>query len=272
VSGNVTEKVDLYTSAYANYELDAYRQTRIETYGEDLGQTSWVTPAEADAIPRLLDLSSDSSVLEIGCGSGRYALRLAEKIGCRVLGLDINTNGIGNANELASQKNLESLVRFEVCDASRPLPFAEGDFDAVFSNDALCHIPGRAALFARIHRVLKPGGRLLFSDALIIGGVISQQEIAARSSIGYYLFSPPAENERLLENAGFRIISAQDTTGSAADISMRWHEARRKHAQEMTEAEGAEGFAGLQQFLLSVHNLTADRRLLRILYLARKEQ
>lgn len=36
-------KVDLYDSSYANYELDVYRQVRIETYGEDLGQTSWVT-------------------------------------------------------------------------------------------------------------------------------------------------------------------------------------------------------------------------------------
>jgi SAM-dependent methyltransferase len=266
------DKLDLYSTAYANYDLDAYRQARIETYGEDLGQTSWVTVEESNAIPGLLGLSSDSNVLEIGCGSGRYALRLAERVGCRVLGLDINAVGIRNANELASQQHLESLVRFEVCDASRPLPFADLGFDAVLSNDVLCHIPGRPALFAELHRVLKPGGSLLFSDALVIGGLISHQEIASRSSIGYYIFSPPGENERLLEMAGFKVISAQDTTGGAASISLTWHDARRKRAQALTEAEGEEAFAGLQQFLLSVHTLTSKRRLLRLLYLARKEK
>jgi len=43
---------------------------RIETYGEDLGQTSWVTTEESGEIPRLLELKGDSSVLELGCGSG----------------------------------------------------------------------------------------------------------------------------------------------------------------------------------------------------------
>ena len=35
-------KVDLYNASYSNYELAVYRDVRIETYGEDFGQTSWV--------------------------------------------------------------------------------------------------------------------------------------------------------------------------------------------------------------------------------------
>jgi len=42
--------------------------------------------------------------------------------------------------------------------------------------------------------------------------ILSHEEIAARSSIGYYAFSPPGENERLLHAAGFQLISATDTT------------------------------------------------------------
>ena len=65
--------VDLYNSSYGNYALAAYSEIRFETYGEDYGQTSWVTTAESHEIPKLLQLSSSSSVLEIGCGSGGYA-------------------------------------------------------------------------------------------------------------------------------------------------------------------------------------------------------
>jgi hypothetical protein len=66
-------KVDLYDGEYGNYESDVYQQVRIETYGVDFGQTSWVTTEESTQIPGLLELTSNSSVLEIGCVSGVYA-------------------------------------------------------------------------------------------------------------------------------------------------------------------------------------------------------
>jgi protein-L-isoaspartate O-methyltransferase len=78
---SVSPKVDLYDSAYGNYASETYRLVRIETYGEDFGQTSWVTTEESKEIPQRLDLRLDSSVLEIGCGSGGYALHLAERVG-----------------------------------------------------------------------------------------------------------------------------------------------------------------------------------------------
>lgn len=75
----MAQRVDLYDSAYGNYESDTYRQVRLETYGEDLGQTSWVTTEESNEIPQLLDLSLNSFVLELGCGSGGYALHLRKE-------------------------------------------------------------------------------------------------------------------------------------------------------------------------------------------------
>jgi len=141
--------VDLYDSAYGNYESDGYRLVRIQTYGEDLGQTSWVTTEESNEIPQLLDLRLNSSVLEVGCGSGGYALHLAEKVGCRLVGLDINAAGVRNANQLALARGLASWAHFEQCDVSKNLPFDDKTFDAVFSNDVLCHLPGRPEVLVR---------------------------------------------------------------------------------------------------------------------------
>ena len=262
------EKVDLYDSAYANYASEVYRQVRIETYGQDFGQTSWVTTEESTEIPKTLALTGDSFVLEIGCGSGAYALYLAEKAGCRIVGLDINEPGVHNANQLALAKGLASQVRFEQCDASKSLPFDDNAFDAVVSNDVLCHLPGRPAVLAEIFRVLKPSGRILFSDALVIGGLISHQEIATRSSIGFYVYSPPGENERIMGKVGFSEIKATDTTENAARLAKRWRDAREKRKVDLIAAEGDISFEGLQRFLSCVHTLCGERRLLRYLYSA----
>jgi SAM-dependent methyltransferase len=266
----MSAKIDLYDSAYANYAAGVYRQVRLETYGEDFGQTSWVTTEESRDIPQLLELRPDSMVLELGCGSGGYALHLAEKVNCRVLGLDINAAGVRNANQLAGAMNLSTRARFEHSDISRGLPSADDTFEAAFSNDVLCHLPDRLSVLREAFRVLKPGGRMLFSDALVIGGMISQEEIAARSSIGYYVFSPPGENERLIESAGFGLLRVLDTTENAARIAERWHQARENSKTELIALEGDGTFEGLQRFLSCVHSLTRERRLLRSLYLMAK--
>jgi SAM-dependent methyltransferase len=261
---------DLYNNAYRNYASDPYRQVRIETYGQDFGQTSWVTTEESLEIPELLDLGPDSSVLEIGCGSGGYSLHLAEKLGCQIVGLDISDPGIRSAKELAQNSALGSRARFEQCDASKNLPFGDETFDTAFSNDVLCHVPGRLAVLVEIFRVLKPGGRMLFSDALVIGGMISAEEIAIRSSIGFYFYSPPGANERLMKQARFSRIRTTDTTENATRIAKKWHDAREKRKEELVTAEGNANFDGLQRFLSCVHTLTSERRLLRYLYFASK--
>ena len=264
------ESVDLYNTSYTNYGSAVYRDVRLETYGQDFGQTSWVNGEESRDIPQVLLLKRDSRVLEIGCGSGAYALHLAKTIECTILGVDLNTTGVHNANQLARDADLAARASFKHCDASNPLPFEDRSFDAVFSNDALCHIPGRLQLLREIFRVLKPGGRMLFSDALVLGGMISYEEIATRSSIGYYIYTPPGENERLIGLADFQDTHVTDTTQNAACIAERWYKAREKREKELLALEGTKNFEGLQAFLSCVHILTAERRLLRYLYLAEK--
>jgi SAM-dependent methyltransferase len=165
---------------------------------------------------------------------------------------------------------MSARVHCENCDASKKLPFDDSTFDAVFSNDVLCHLPGRPAVLGELFRVLRRGGRILFSDALIIGGMISHQEIATRSSIGYYIFSLPGENERMLKQEGFLLVSVADTTENAALVAKRWRDARQKRKEALTAIEGEVNFEGLQEFLSSVHALASERRLLRHLYVAEK--
>jgi len=262
--------VELYDNVYSDFGSDAERAVRREAYGEDLGQSSWLTAAEWLGFADRLGITGCSDVLEVGSGSGGPAVYLARARGCRVTGVDINEHGVRNARALAQARGLADRVAFETVDASRPLPFAERRFDAIVSNDAMCHIAGRAAVLGDWYRVLQPGGRVLFTDALVVTGPISHEEVATRSSIGYYLFVPPGANERMLEEAGFEVTAVEDVTANAADVASRWHDARARHRQALVEREGESTFEGLQRFLRCVHTLSRERRLSRYAYLAAK--
>ena len=265
-------KVDLYNTHYDKFATDAQAAVRVETYGEDIGQSSWMTADELRHFIELLGVGTSTTVLEVGSGSGGPALFLAKETGCKLTGVDVNEFGIKNANELARERKLSDRAEFKLIDASKPLPFEPNWFDVVFSNDVMCHVPERQNVLREWHRILKPGGKMLFTDALVVTGIVSHEEIANRSSIGLYFYLPPGENERMIKEAGFESISVEDLTPAAAEISKRWHDARENHRDAMVTIEGEENFIGLQEFLWCVHSLTLEKRLSRYMYLAHKPE
>jgi hypothetical protein len=111
---------------------------------------------------------------------------------------------------------------------------------------------------------------MLFTDAMIVTGILSNEEIATRSCIGSYFFLPAGENERLIEEAGFQLLSAVNVTQSAADISQRWFDARSRRSRDLLRLEGELTYSGLQRFLACVHAVAGEQRLSRFLYVASK--
>ena len=263
-----SEPVDLYDNVYSDFDSRAEAAVRRQAFGEDIGQSSWLTATEWLRFADQAQVREGSHVLEVGSGSGGPAVYLATKRGCQVTGVDINENGVKNGTRLAELQGVGDRATFQVVDASKPLPFPPASFDAVLSNDAMCHISNRQEVLEDWLRVLRPAGRMLFTDAMIVTGLVSQEELAIRSSIGFYLFVPPGENERLITRAGFTLLSAEDLTWSAEAIAERWHDARERHRDALVSREGEANFSGLQRFLTIVHKLSAERRLSRFGYLA----
>jgi SAM-dependent methyltransferase len=140
----------------------------------------------------------------------------------------------------------------------------------VFCNDAINHLPDRVALLQDWYRMLRPGGRMLFTDPIVVTGQLSNEEMRVRSSIGFFLFTPDGHNERLLEQAGFNVRQVRDVTDSVASVSRRWREARAKRHEALRTVEGDQVFEGVQRFLTAVHVLSSERRLSRQMYLAEK--
>ena len=102
--------VDLYDSHYGRIAEDVLEAIRAETYGEDLGQTSWLTAEECDALWAWLDLGDGASVLEVACGSGGVSTRLAKRFDARVVGVDINEAGVEAATARARTMGVSERV------------------------------------------------------------------------------------------------------------------------------------------------------------------
>jgi len=265
----MSEAINFYDGAYEHFADDVLSEIRQETYGVDLGQSSWTTVDEYDRFCDLLKIGAESNVLETASGSGGLALHVAERFGCEVTGIDINREGVDNATRLASEREI-SNARFQLADVGGRFPFEDETFDAAICIDAANHFPDRLHVLREWTRVLKPGGRLLFTDPVVITGPVTNQELFDRSSIGTFVFIPPDVTEQFIGEAGLKLLERVDVTQNAASTSRRWHDGREKRRDALIKLEGEENFVGLQRFLSTVHTLTSERRLSRFAFLAKK--
>ncbi len=264
------EKVDLYGTTYSHFAASIYAEIRADAFGEDIGQTSWLTVDEHDLFLSWLELDRGSRLLDVACGSGGPSLRAAQFAQCHVLGIDVHEQAIRTAQRQAGQAGLAGQVEFRQVDASKSLPFPDGTFDAVICLDAINHLPDRAGTLREWARILKPAGRAVFTNPIVVTGPLSNSEIQLRSSVGFFLFVPPGFDERLLMETGFRLIQKEDRTENMARISSRWCTAREAHAADLRRLEGDETFEGQQRFLDVAARLASERRLSRFAFCAQR--
>jgi ubiquinone/menaquinone biosynthesis C-methylase UbiE len=264
----VKPPVDLYDSHYDRLDDEVYRSIRAETYGVDLGQESWITAEECDRFCDWLGVTAGQRVLEVACGSGGVSARIAANRGASVVGTDVNALAIRAAT--ARTATAAARLEFLKVDADEPLPFPDGSFDAVICNDAINHFRKRPSVLAEWRRVLRDGGRCLFTDPVVVTGLVTHAEIEARSSIGFYVFSGVGANEVQLKAAGFQVERAADLTDAVAQVSRRWCAAREKWRSQLIRLESEATYEGLQRFLAAVHALASERRLSRIAYVGRR--
>jgi len=263
-------RFDFYGAHYSRFGSGLMAALRREVCGQDLGQTSWRSAAEQADITDLLRLGPDLHLLDIACGSGGPSLALAERAGCRVIGLDLEPAGIAHAEAQARARGLAERAAIRALDCGGRLPFGDGAFDAVLCVDSIVHLPDRFGTLREWARLLRPGGRLLFTDTAVLTGAVAKAELDRRTSIGPFLLVPPGLNEEAIAAAGLALLRREDRTAATAEIAARWHAVRGRHAAELEREEGAEWFAQRQRFLAATGELAGSRRLSRFLYLAEK--
>ena len=118
---------------------------------------SFVDKAETDCALRLFKAKPGMKVLDIGCGTGNFSIKLA-RMGCKVTGVDISAEMLKVAKDKARSQGLD--IEFHLMDAY-DLSFPDEYFDGVSSMAAFEFIPDPPRAMAEIFRVVKKGGRIV---------------------------------------------------------------------------------------------------------------
>jgi SAM-dependent methyltransferase len=144
------------------------------------------------------------TVLELGCGTGNDAARLAGE-GYAVTAIDLSAEAIDQA-----RARFGSTVTFAVADMAQPLPFADGGFDAVMSNVALHMFPDTVtrAVFAEVGRLVRPDGLFVFHVNALEDRPLRARRLPARELEPDYVAEDSGQTMHFFSEAYLRNLLA----------------------------------------------------------------
>ncbi len=106
-------------------------------------------------IARYLPSGPGARVLDCGCGSGGYVRLLRRELGVEALGMEYL------AEKVAEAKRHPDVAPYVTQGDIQQMPYTTASFDAVLLNEVIEHVPDETRSLGEIHRLLKPGGRLI---------------------------------------------------------------------------------------------------------------
>ncbi len=178
-------------------------------------------------------LGPEKNVLDIGAGYGGSARYLAENHGCRVVALNLSEVENERNRTMNEESGLDRLI--DVVDGSfEEIPYEDGSFDAVWSQDAILHSGDRERVFAEVSRVLKEGGEFVFTDPMktdgcsndVLGPILDRLHLDSLGSPGFY--------RRTAGELGMREVCFEDYTEHLPTHYARVLEETERREQELS--------------------------------------
>ena len=156
-------------------------------------------------------LETGDEVLDVGSGIGGPARTLAANFGCRVQGVDLTEEYCRVAQMLTDRVGLNGQVTFRQGNALE-LPFEDESFDCVWTQHATMNIAEKERLYAEMHRVLRPQGKLVFYDIFEGNGEPVHIPVPWAGTPEISFLRTPEKIRALLQESGFREKIWEDVT------------------------------------------------------------
>jgi len=193
--------------------------------------------ATQDHVGRL-GLDPKKKVLDVGSGIGGPSRYAAATTGATVDGVDLTLEFVEAATELTRRCGLADKVRFHQGDALA-LPFGGDHFDAACCLYVAMNIENKARLAAEIARVLKPGGKLVWSEVVLGPKAAPIFPLPWAASPEYSFLVPPDTLRTAIEGSSLTVAEWTDETG----IIAQWMRERQAEAQAGKQPPSALGLA-----------------------------
>ena len=197
---------------------DAITEEVLQQHDQDhYGGTAATDRLIAEAAVR-----ADDVVLDVCSGMGGPARFLAWKTGCDVTGLDITASRVEGATELTRIAGLSGSVRFRHGDALA-MPFDDASFTLAIAQESFAHIPDKPRLLAECARVLRPAGRLVFSDILHRGNLSVRDRQGLSEGMTFSEIATAEEYVARLRSCGMEVVRVVDLTEEWTCILVERH-------------------------------------------------
>jgi len=219
----------------------------------DGGDDSSMTAAQIRLTDRLIDLlrlQQGEYLLDVGCGTGHPALRLAERTQARVLGVSVSPSQVESAIANARRADLLSRLEFIRADAMS-LPCEPGTFDAAWAVEMLFHVPDRLQVLREIYRTLKPGGRVVLTDFVERKKLTSEEWDLLAQGFAFSSLLRPEDYGDVIAQSGLVEVQVHDVTDETRQ-NMRWIESRYDTAKEQLSKHYGPDFGTQMDRLLPI--------------------
>jgi sarcosine/dimethylglycine N-methyltransferase len=193
--------------------------------------------AANDALAERAGIGKDTRVADFCAGLGGPSRYFAHRYGADVTGIELTPARVKGAEELTRRVGLQDRVRVLEGNVMQ-VPLAADSVDVVVSQEALLHVPDKKRALAEACRILKPGGRIVFTDWVAHRRLSdADRELMWRGMAVADLYDLPVYTE-LVGQAGFVVSSVEDLTHDWGEI-LTHRLAMYRKLREETRAAGA---------------------------------